>query len=101
MDVVNSCAVVHSMRGLYKVMSSLHRQSNGGCDFDGVEFSKQISVANTYYSGTYLPPYLPMLLCVISTLLLLLLLLLLHKLLFEELIVEVQTLCTLQFRAVA
>jgi hypothetical protein len=38
-------------------MSSLYRQSNGGCDVDGIEFSKQSSVADTPYSGTYLPTY--------------------------------------------
>jgi hypothetical protein len=54
--VLNSCAIVHSVLGIYKVMSSLHRQSNGGCDVDGVEFSRQSSVAYTPYSGTHLPP---------------------------------------------
>jgi len=82
-------------------MSSLHRQSNGVCDFHGVELSRQSSVAETPYSGTYLPPFLPVLLCVIPAVLvlslLLLLLLLLNKLIFEELIAEVQTLCTLYF----
>jgi hypothetical protein len=77
-------------------MSSLRRQSNGGCDVDGIEFSRQSSVADIPYSCTYLPTYLPMLLCVFS-LLLLLLLLLLRKLIVEELIAAVQTLCTSHF----
>jgi len=38
-------------------MSSLNRQSNGGCDVDGVAFWRQSSVAYNPYSGTYLPTY--------------------------------------------
>ena len=61
--MLNSCAVAHSVRGISKVMSSLHRQSNGGCHVGGVEFSRQSSAADTPYSGTNLPAYLPMLVC--------------------------------------